>query len=421
MAATGRPAALGARLTGSPVAQTLAIRPLRFYLLATFFYFLAFGTQRFVFVWLVLELSDNAGQAGVVAFALGIPAFFITLPAGALADRLNRRSMVIWANLAGAFASVAIALVIWSDLITVGIAIGFALLIGITNATTQPPLTALIPTIVPARRLMNAIVLRTAGQNLAMVLGASVAGVAIDVWNIGGAFAVLSVATAISAVAMLGVPAARVAPTGPAGPRLRLWPAVAAGLGFIYHNRGLLGLVVLLGATGLIMLGPVFVLVPQIAREELGQSASGAALLFAITGVGMLAMSIVLVSITELRHKGAVLLVTMTLGGLAVIGLGASPWYAVTAATMFVWGLGGGIMINLNQTLAQSHTPDHMMGRVMSVVMLSIAGLMPLGSLAAGGAAELIGATATLMVCGSALVVIGGALWLSLPALREMD
>ena len=62
-----------------------------------------------------------------------------------------------------------------------------------------------------------------------------------------------------------------------------------------------------------------------------------------------------------------------------------------------------------------------MMGRVMSVVTLAITGMMPLGSLAAGGGAELIGAGEWLMVCGTALIVIGGVLWVRLPALREMD
>jgi len=78
-------------------------------------------------------------------------------------------------------------------------------------------------------------------------------------------------------------------------------------------------------------------------------------------------------------------------------------------------------MVNLNQTLAQSHTPDEMMGRVMSVVTLAIAGMMPLGSLAAGTAAIWIGAGEWLMICGAVLILIGAVLWVRLPALREME
>lgn len=409
------------RFRRSPLGQTLAIRSFRYYWISTFFYFLVFGTQRFTFIWLVLELSDNAALAGVTAFALGIPAFFITLPAGAYADRLDRKRMVVWTNIAGAATSMAIAALIWTDVITVTLAIIMALATGVTTAATQPPLTAMIPTIVPRERLMNGIVLRTMGQNLAMVLGATLGGVVIDVWNIGGAFAILMVAYGLSTVAMLGVHSQPMPemPNGGARPSLRT--SVGEGLAFIYHNPGLLGLMILLATLGFVMLGPVFVLVPEIAREDLGQEATGAAILFAITSAGMLVMSIALASMSKLRRKGALLLITLMIGGVIVIGLGASQWYLLTAVVMFLWGLGGGIIVNLNQTLAQSHTPDEMMGRVMSVVTLAIAGMMPLGSLAAGGGAELIGAGEWLMVCGAALILIGAVLWVRLPALREMD
>lgn len=410
------------RFRRSPLGETLGIRSFRYYWSAAFFYFLVFGAQRFTFVWLVLELSDNELLAGVTAFALGIPAFFVTLPAGAYADRLDRRAMVIWTNVAGGAISIAIAALIWVDVMTVGLAIAMALATGVTTAATQPPLTAIVPTIIPRERLMNGIVLRTMGQNLAMVLGATLGGVIIDVWDIGGAFAVLTAAYVLSAVTMLGVrielPAR--AP-GMAGPRPKLVDSVLEGLRFIYRNPGLLGLMVLLATLGLVMLGPVFVLVPQIAREDLGQEATGASILFAITSVGMFAMSVVLASMSNLRRKGAILLITLVIGGVVIAGIGASEWYLLTAVLMFLWGLGGGIMVNLNQTLAQTHTPDEMMGRVMSVVALAVAGMMPLGSLIAGGGAIAIGAGEWLMVCGAALIVIGAVLWLRLPALREMD
>lgn len=410
-----------ARLAASPLGQTVAIKPFRRYWNSTFFYFLGFGSQRFTFIWLVLELSDNAALAGVTAFALGIPAFFISLPAGAYADRIDRKQMVIWSNIAGGSISILIAVLIWADVITVALAIVVALATGVTSASVQPPMLAMIPTIVPRERLMNGIVLRTMGQNLAMVLGATVGGVVIDAWNIGGAFAILTLTYALSTIAMFGVPTQPATATHVDGDRPTIRESVGEGLRFIRSSPGLLGLVILLSVMGFVMLGPVFVLIPEIAKDDLGQDATGASILFAITSAGMLVMSIALASMSNLRRKGAVLLITMMIGGVIVIGIGASTWYLVTALIMFLWGLGGGIMINLNQTLAQSHTPDEMMGRVMSVITLAIAGMMPLGSLVAGGGAELIGAREWLMVCGVALVAIGAVLWVRLPALREMN
>ncbi len=409
------------RLRRSPLGQTVAIRSFRHYWSSTFFYFLGFGSQRFTFIWLVLELSGNAWLAGVTAFALGIPAFFISLPAGAYADRVDRKKMVVCSNVAGGAVSMLIALLIWADVITVALAIIVALATGVTSAAVQPPMLAIIPTIVPRERLMNGIVLRTMGQNLAMVLGATVGGVVIDMWNIGGAFAILTLMYALSAFAMFGVPSQRDGEGHAEGDRPSIRESVGEGLRFIRSSPGLLGLVILLAVIGFVMLGPVFVLIPEIAKDDLGQEATGASILFAITSSGMLVMSIALAAVSNLRHKGAVLLITMMTGGVIVVAIGASKWYLLTALAMFLWGLGGGILINLNQTLAQSHTPDEMMGRVMSVVTLAITGMMPLGSLAAGAGAEFIGAGEWLMVCGVALVLIGAALWVRLPALREMN
>lgn len=410
-----------ARFRSSPIAQTLGLRSFQFYWVSTFFYFMVFGTQQFTFVWLVLELSDNAGLAGVTAFALGIPAFLITLPAGAFADRIDRRLMIVWTNLAGAALSVLTAFLIWTDVITVALVIALAVATGATRAATQPPLMAMVPTIVPRERLMNGIVLRTMGQNLAMVMGVAVGGVVIDVWDIGGTYAILAGGYLISTIAILGVSLRALPPPSHAAPRLGLASSVKEGLSFVYSNPGMFGLIILLSTLGFVMLGPVFVLIPEIAREDLGQKATGASVLFAITSIGMFVMSVALASMSNLRRKGAILLITLMVGGLMVMGLGASQWYLLTAVLMFLWGLGGGIMVNLNQTLAQSHTPDEMMGRVMSVVTLAVAGMMPLGSLAAGGGAELIGAGEWLIVCGVALIVIGSILWLRLPALRDMD
>jgi len=408
-----------ARFQSSPLGQTIRLRSFRFYWTASFFYFIAFGAQRFTFVWLVLELSDNEALAGLTVFALGIPAFFITLPAGAYADRLNRRRMFMASNALGGIVSMVAAALIWTEVMSVPIAIATAIAMGIATAATQPPLTAMVPTIVPRERLMNGIVLHTMGQNLGMILGVAVGGMAIQFWGLGGAFAILGVAFGLGIGAMMGV---RIPPL-PAieGPPLALGAQVRDGLSFIYHHDGLRNLIVLTGIVGFFMLGPVFVLMPVIARDDLGQNAFWSAQLFTFTSIGMLGMSVTLASIGGLNQKGKWILASLIMGGVNLILLGWSPWYPMTAFLMFIWGLCGGIMMNLNQTLAQSNTPDHMMGRVMSVVMLSIAGLMPMGSLIAGWGAVRFGSGEWLMGCGVLLILLGIVSWARLPALREMD
>lgn len=420
-APSAEPPQLGriARFRASPLGQTIGLRSFRFYWTASFFYFIAFGAQRFTFVWLVLELSDNEALAGLTAFALGIPAFFITLPAGAYADRLDRRRMFMVSNALGGLVSFAAALLIWTEVMSVPLAIATAIAMGIATAATQPPLTAIVPTIVPRDRLMNGIVLRTMGQNLGMILGVAVGGMTIQLWDLGGAFAVLGIAFFLGIASMMGVRIPPMPATEGAPPAL--WSQVREGLSFIYNHEGLRNLIILMAIVGFFMLGPVFVLMPIIARDDLGQNAFWSAQLFTFTSIGMFGMSVALASIGGLSNKGKWMLGSLIMGGVNLVLLGWSPWYPMTAFLMFIWGLGGGIQVNLNQTLAQSNTPDYMMGRVMSVVMLSIAGLMPLGSLIAGWGAGRFGSGEWLAGCGVLLVLLGILSWTRLPALREMD
>src|SRR5690606_27839419 len=98
------------------------------------------------------------------------------------------------------------------------------------------------------------------------------------------------------------------------------------------------------------------------------------------TSIGMLAMSVFLATRKGLNRKGFWFLVNLLVAGPAMILMGATGSYAITTLAMLAWGLNGGIHINLNQTLVQMNTPNDMMGRVMSIYMLSIAGLIPLGS-----------------------------------------
>jgi hypothetical protein len=88
---------------------------------------------------------------------------------------------------------------------------------------------------------------------------------------------------------------------------------------------------------------------------------------------------------------------------------------------MFIWGLGGGLFINLNQTLIQSHTPEAVMGRVMSLHGLVMMGLGPVGALAAGVVAASLGASATVIVAGAGISVIAATVFSTQPSLRSLE
>jgi MFS family permease len=387
---------------------------------ASLFYFIVFGTQTFAFAWLVLELSDSAAQSAFVVFSLGIPALFVSLPAGVLFDRVDRRAMIIVATTAAAIVMLAMALVIAVGAITVPLAILFALALGVAFGANLPGIQAVVPTLVPPERLLSAISLQTMGMTAGLAVGAAVGGLVIDQVGIAEAFFMQAGLLFLSAVLMLRV---RIPPP-PAEATARpldMRGEIAEGARFIMRDRGLLGLMGLMAVVGLLMLGPVFALIPDVARSKLGQDAGAAGLLFAVTGVGIFAISFGLAAIGRMPRMGLVFTVATVTGGFFLIGMGLSEMYLLTALIMFGWGLGGGFVVNTNRTLIQSRTPPVMMGRVMAFYALAFGAARPLGSLLAAGLAAWIGSEGALIFSGIALIVISTLFLVTQRDLRQME
>jgi MFS family permease len=342
---------------------------------------------------------------------------FLMLPAGVLSDRMNRRDLLMLTQLAS-FAVIALGTVMMvAGVMTPGLALLVAAGTGAATALGTPVRTAVLPSIVERDRLMNAIVLSTMGQNIMMIGGPVAGGAAIGLWGIEAGFALQAVAYAVGMVALLPLRIPQAATDRMARRPLR---ELIEGFEFVLGNREIKALVVMLVASGLLMLGPVFALVPPIVRDEMGRGASAGGVLFGIMAVGMLSTSLVLASVGDFGNKGAWFILNLAIGGIDVALMGVVDSFAVLALLMFVWGMGGGLFMNLNRTLIQSHTPDALMGRVMGIQSLGMVGFSPLGGLLAGVAAGVIGATAFLVVAGVALTAVSLAVFATQPGLRRM-
>ncbi len=375
------------------------------------------GIQRFAFVWLVIDALDQpASWGGIMTFALGIPAMFLMLPAGVLSDRINRRSLLISTQVASLVViGVATALIV-AGVMTPGLALLVAAGTGAAVAMGTPVRTAVLPQIVERDKLMNAIVLSSMGQNFMMIGGPILGGAAIRLWGIEAGFGLQAVAYAIGLVALLPL---RI-PASPPRPMRKPLRELAEGFDFVMKNREIKGLIVTLMFSGLLMLGPVFALIPPIVKDDMHKGAFAAAMLFGVMAVGMLATSLVLASIGDFGSKGGWFVLNLAIGGVDVALMGITHSFEVLALLMFVWGMGGGIFMNLNRTLIQSHTPDAVMGRVMSIQSLGMVGFSPLGGLLAAALAGALGATATMVAAGAILTVVSLVTFATQPGLRRM-
>lgn len=392
-------------------------RPFRLLWTNTVLFSLVQSTQRFTFVWLVLELGRGADASGLVLFAMGAPAFVVVLPAGAWSDRLDRRLLLLGSQLGALVVTALTAVLVTTERINLPITVALGTALGATLAFGQPIRSAVLPTLVPRERLMNAIVLTTIGINVSMIIGPAIGGAAIALWGLGGAFTVQAViyALGLGVLLLLRLPERTVAVE-----RRRLRVEIVEGLAFVGRHREIRALFLLLATTGLLMLGPYQALMPKIARDELGSDAFEASLLFAVLGIGMGFTSLVLARTRDLSHKGAWFAGGLVAGGLIQVGLGLSPVYLLTAVLMFLWGVGGGLFMNLNQTLIQTHTPDAVMGRVMALHTLAMVGLAPMGALAGGFLAGAIGAPATVAVAGLGISATAAAVLARASTLRGM-
>jgi len=288
---------------------------------------------------------------------------------------------------------------------------------GAATALGTPVRMAVLPSIVERDKLMNAIVMSTVGQNIMMIGGPVFGGAAIGLWGIEAGFGLQAVAYAVGLLTLIPL---RIPEPPRTGPARRPMQELAEGLSFVLKNREMLALVFMLVVSGLFMLGPVFALIPPIVKDDMGKDAFAASMLFGIMGVGMLSTSLVLASLGNFGSKGALLLINLAIGGLVIAAMGIVSSYELLAVLMFIWGMGGGLFMNLNRTLIQSNTPDALMGRVMSIQSLGMVGFAPLGGLLAGAMSGLMDSGPFMVVAGTVLTLASLAVYATQPGLRRM-
>jgi MFS family permease len=417
---TTTPVASDATSERSPIAEILAIRDFRFFWGAQFLNALIAGISRFAFVWFALEISDWTPAVAVMGLAVGIPGMVVTLPAGAIADRVDRRILVMAMSLAGSAIFGVAALLVFADLMNLAVGMIIAAGIGTTVAVTMPTFQAMVPQIVPRTRLINGIAIQNMGQSVSLILGAVVGGGTIAAFGFGPAFLAWGVLMLGSAILMIPV---MLRPYEvEEGARGSVIPAVIrsirSGLAYGFGREPTRSLLIV----GLFMgtgIGTYGILLPEIAKNELGQNAFGTSLLFAMTSVGMTVSSLYLASRREIGRKGILHLAAFLCFGPGLFVMGISSVYVATGGFMILWGAAGGVLMTSQRALLQEHTDAAMMGRVMSIVALSFNGMLPVAALYVLLMRSIFDAGAALAIMGAATAV-GAVLITSRSPLRHV-
>jgi MFS family permease len=302
--------------------------------------------------------------------------------------------------------TVAIATMVTTGHITTTWAISGSFIAGIFIALGSPVRTAMIPTVVPKDKLVGAIAVSTIGSNIGLIIGPATAGPVIQIWGIQGAFWLQAALYVIGFFVLIPLKV----PSLPVMPRRRLRDEIFEGVKFINNNESVRSLFVLLSSSTIFMMAPWIVLGPQIAREQAGATGSQTTAMFALLGVGQFITSMAIMRFNhKMIQKGLWFMCGLVWGSSVQFLLGQSNSIATMSIFLFMWGLGGGFYMNLNQTLIQNNTPAEVMGRVMAIHSLLMSGLAPAGALFVGVIARRIdSAPLVFSACGLLMLLSVG-------------
>lgn len=330
--------------------------------------------------WLALDLSNSALVVGAVAAAGTLPVLLLSLYGGVLADRYSKLRLVQIAQLLLLVEAVLLWWFTWSGYMTIPWLVALAAFGGVVSAVEIPARQALIIELVDRDDIVDAIALNSGGFNLARIIGPSIAAIVIASLGLAWCFAI----NAVSYLAVLiSLTRISIPKWIPAANPLRSLEGMRQGLGYIRHNRKVLGVISLMAVYSIFGF-QYLTMMPVIARDVLNTGASGYGFLLTCVGVGAVTGAVFLATVGSRAAQGKTLVRSaFFFAGMTVI-FSLIRTIPVAAVTLFF--LGGAMLINgaVANGILQATVPDELRGRVMSAYVFVYVGFTPIGSLLAG-------------------------------------
>ena len=395
--------------------DALYIPGYRWYWFGTAAAFLGMQMQWPAQSWLAYELTGSPFLLGLVSAAWGIPMLLLSLFGGVLADRMEKRRLLILSQGGLGVISLALAVLVSLDLIQFWHLLVAAALSGTVFAFNMPARQAIIPELVPRRSLFNAIALSSGVMNATRVIGPSVAGVLMAVIGIDGAFYAAVGCTLVAMLLLIKLPR-----TSPEGRRVQASVAGDIIEGLRYLRSHPLILTLLSMVMMMVLFGMPYQSLMPVFAEILEVQELGFGFLMTMTGVGAVVGSLVIANLGDFKRKGALPLVCgISFGLTLILFANITSLYPALFVLMVVGAVSTSFM-SINNTLIQMNITDEVRGRVMSVYMMTF-GLMPLGTLPAGAIAERWGAPIAITIGGGILAVVVLLLAILRPNVRRLE
>lgn len=365
--------------------------------------------------WLVYDMTNSPFLLGVVVGAFSIPIMVLALPGGAIADRVNKRDLMVISEAVAAFLNLGIALLIATNLISVWHLILASLISGIAFSFGQPAKQAIVSEIVSPAMLMNAISLGSTGFNMMRVLAPAAGGFLLAFLGMAPVYFIGTILTLAGVVFLLLLP--RGDPIQE-GSMARLGDDTLQGLKYLYQNKIIFTLM-LITFLPTLLAQPFQFLLPIFARDIYEVGAVGLGWMTATIGLGSIIATLITASLGDYQRKAHLLLYAVGFLGFFLVMFSFSPIFVLSLPFLLLLGLCGTGYNTVNNTMLQIYSSREMRGRAMSIMTITF-GMAPLGTVPMGAVAESIGAPLTFAIGGALVSLAVIAIALFNPAFRRL-
>jgi MFS family permease len=359
--------------------------------------------QKVAQAWLIVTLtaSGSAFYLGLDSFLGEAPILLFTLIGGVVADRANRRHLLLASQCVQMAAAFTLAALVFTDNIRIWQILTLSFITGVAQAFGGPAYQSLIPSLIPKDTLPNAIALNSIQFNLARVIGPWVAGAALTAFGMVACFGLNGVSFLFVMAAILALHVTHVRPAGVEGMRAQL----KGGLHYVRHHPQLVTLT-LLGFISAFLGFPLLTFLPVITKDVFNQGVGLYTNFMTLAGIGAVLGALSVAWLGKHRHMGWALLTMLAVLGVIVVAFSLSTTLWLSRLLLF---LGGALLVtclSMTTSLVQLLAPHELRGRVVSIYMVAFRGGSPLGGLVSGLLVTQIGSAPYVLALNGALLTV---------------
>jgi MFS family permease len=352
--------------------------------------------------WLIYKMTNSAFLLGLDQFLGGIPIFLFSLVGGVVADRFDRRHVLLASQYTQMSCALTLTFLVLFNAVHVWQILCLSFVSGLAQAFGGPAYQALIPGLVKKEDMPNAIALNSIQFNAATVIGPTLGGLALV--NLGNAWCFgLNAVSFLAPIISLSMLTTRYVPARTAGETVL--QSMKQGFGFI-RRQGSMEALIVLSFLITFLSTPMRTFLPVFAKQIFQAGPTTFTTMLSVMGVGSIVGALIVAALGQVRNRGRVALGMVGSLGIAMFCFSQAPNLPLALVALFFGGISTISVFAMMNSLVQLITPDEMRGRVMSVYNFAFRGGMPMGNLLSGWLVPIYSAPAVLATNGGLLVLL---------------